>query len=284
MQSKQEFRSYSLIILGTFLVGLAFNIFLLPASITAGGVAGISIILNKLNGWSPAVVQWAINIPTFVLGYFLLGKDFSIRTFVGTTLLPTFIWLTSYLPFSVEDPLLASIYGGILSGIGIGLVFRGKGSTGGTTIFGQLIKKYTRLSSGYSQFLIDGCIVIVAMFVFDFERALYGMIAMFIIGKSIDVVQLRSSTSKLVLIVTENEQKITDLIRNEIDRGFTKVWSEGGYSNQKKALLFSVVEQSEAVYLKELIQRSDNSSFVIFLNASDIIGRGFSLPRDFPRS
>lgn len=282
MNTQKELRSYSLIVLGTLMVGLAFNIFLLPARLAAGGISGISTILYSLYEWNPAIVQWSINIPIFFLGFFLLGKEFSIKTFVGTTLLPFFIWITSSLPFTVEDPMLASIYGGILIGTGLGLVFRGNGSTGGTTIIGQLIKKYTGLSSGFAQLIIDGCVVILAIFAFDLELALYAMISIFISSKVIDFIQLHSSSSKLVLIVTENEQQVTDLIRNEINRGFTRVWSEGGFSNRRKALLFSVVEQSEAVYLKELISH-DTESFVIFLNASDIVGRGFSLPKDYQR-
>ena len=274
----KELRSYSLIIIGTLILGISYNAFLLPARLAAGGVVGISTILYELYGWTPSLVQISLNLPLFVAGYFLLGKSFSVKTLVGTTLLPLFIALTSKLPAGVEDPMLASIYGGILTGLGLGLVFRGNGSTGGTTIIGQLLKKYFHFSSGFAQILIDATIVIWAMFVFNLELALYAMIAIFITGKVIDLVQLRTSTSKLVLIVTDNEEAVKKLIHDEIDRGMTKLWSEGGYSKQQKALLFTVVEQAEAVYLKELLQQ-ETDSFVIFLNASDILGRGFSMPR-----
>lgn len=279
MSFSKELRSYSLIALGALLVSVSYNVFLLPARLAAGGVVGISTLLYDLYQWTPAIVQWCINIPVFILGYFLLGRDFSIKTLVGTILLPFFIWVTSNLSYGVQDPMLAAIYGGIMTGVGLGLVFRGNGSTGGTTIIGQLIKKYTGLSSGYAQMIIDAMIVVAAMFIFDLELALYAMITIYICSKVIDFVQLHSSSSKLVLIITEQDEQVTHLIKNEIDRGFTKVWSEGGYSRNKKALLFSVVEQSEAVYLKELIQSQATESFVIFLNASDIIGKGFSLPR-----
>lgn len=274
----KELRSYSLIIIGTLILGISYNAFLLPARLAAGGVVGISTILYELYGWTPSLVQISLNLPLFVAGYFLLGKSFSVKTLVGTTLLPLFIALTSKLPAGVEDPMLASIYGGILTGLGLGLVFRGNGSTGGTTIIGQLLKKYFHFSSGFAQILIDATIVIWAMFVFNLELALYAMIAIFITGKVIDLVQLRTSTSKLVLIVTDQEEAVKKLIHDEIDRGMTKLWSEGGYSKQQKALLFTVVEQAEAVYLKELLQQ-ETDSFVIFLNASDILGRGFSMPR-----
>ncbi|RUS57122.1 membrane protein [Kurthia sp. 3B1D] len=274
----KELRSYSLIIIGTLILGISYNAFLLPAKLAAGGVVGISTILHELYGWTPSLVQISMNLPLFILGYFLLGKSFSVKTLIGTTLLPLFIALTSKLPAGVEDPMLASIYGGILTGLGLGLVFRGNGSTGGTTIIGQLLKKYFHFSSGFAQILIDATIVIWAMFVFNLELALYAMIAIFITGKVIDLVQLRTSTSKLVLIVTDQEEAVKKLIHDEIDRGMTKLWSEGGYSKQQKALLFTVVEQAEAVYLKELLQQ-ETDSFVIFLNASDILGRGFSMPR-----
>lgn len=280
---KKEVRSYFLMLVGTFILGISFNAFLLPAKLAAGGVVGISTILHELYNWNPTIVQLSINIPLFFIGYALLGKNFSVKTLVGTIMLPLFIAFTAHLPFAVHDPMLASIYGGMLTGLGLGLVFRANGSTGGTTIIGQLLKKYFRFSSGFSQLLIDAVVVILAMFVFNLELALYAMIAIFITSKVIDVVQLRTSTSKLVLIVTDHEEAIRDLIHTEINRGFTKLWSEGGYSREKKALLFSVLEQSEAVYLKELLQTHESDSFVIFLNASDIMGRGFTLPKDYEK-
>ncbi|GEK34969.1 YitT family protein [Kurthia sibirica] len=279
----KELRSYLLMVVGTLILGIAFNAFLLPAKLAAGGIVGVSTILFELYGWNPTVVQLTINIPLFIVGYTLLGKSFSSKTLVGTIMLPLFILATSKLPFEVHDPMLASIYGGILTGIGLGLVFRANGSTGGTTIIGQLLKKYFRLSSGYAQLIIDAVVVFAAMFVFNLELALYAMIAIFITSKVIDLVQLRTSSSKLVLIVTDHEEDIRTLIHEEINRGFTKIWSEGGYSRERKALLFSVLEQAEAVYLKELLQSHESESFVIFLNASDIMGRGFTLPKDFKK-
>lgn len=280
---KKELRSYVLILTGILVLGFSFNTFLLPAKLAAGGVVGVSTIFYELYGWNPTIVQLIINIPLFLVGYLLLGKSFSIKTLVGTIMLPLFIALTSTLPFAVEDPMLASIYGGILTGVGLGLVFRGNGSTGGTTIIGQLLKKYFHFSSGFAQLLIDAAVVIVAMVVFNLELALYAMIAIFITSKVIDLVQLRTSTSKMVLIITDQEERVKQLIHQEINRGLTKIWSEGGYSKQPKALLFSVLEQSEAVYLKQLLQNEDTDAFIIFLNASDIIGRGFSLPKDYKK-
>ncbi|MCG7344579.1 YitT family protein [Sporosarcina sp. ACRSL] len=276
IQKKPVVFDYIQIIFGAALVGLAYNIFFLPARIAAGGISGVSTILYELFGYSPAYVQWLINIPLILLGLLLVGKEFSAKTIVGTFFVPFVIYLTSGLQLSVDNPFLSSIYGGIMLGIGLGIVYRGNGSTGGTALIAQLLKKYTRISSGFSQLIVDGIVVVTSAFVFNFELALYALMSIYVTSKVIDFVQLQTSPTKLVLIITEHEEKIQSIIQNEIDRGLTKVQSTGGYSNNEKTMILCVVEQSEAVYLKKLLQAAEPSSFVIFLNASEILGLGFS--------
>ena len=267
---------YIQIILGAALVGLAFNIFFLPARLAAGGVSGISTIVYELFLFNPAYVQWLINIPLLILGVVLVGKEFSLKTLVGTFFVPFVIWLTADIKLSVDNPLLSAIYGGVMLGVGLGIVYRGNGSTGGTALIAQLVKKFTGLSSGFSQLLVDGLVVLTSAFVFNFELALYAMIAIYVTSKVIDFVQLQTSPTKLVMIITDKEEEVQAIIKNEMDRGLTKVKSIGGYSNEEKTMILCVVEQSEAIYLKKLLQTLEPSSFVIFLNASEILGRGFS--------
>lgn len=277
----QKFRKtvlfeYIQIILGAALVGLAFNIFLLPSRLAAGGVSGISTILYELFQFNPAYVQWLINIPLLILGVLLVGKEFSLKTLVGTFTVPFVIWLTTDIKLAVDNPLLSAIYGGIMLGVGLGIVYRANGSTGGTALIAQLVKKYTGLSSGFSQLLVDGLVVVTSAFVFNFELALYAMIAIYVTSKVIDFVQLQTSPTKLVLIITDKEEKVQAIIKNDINRGLTKIKTIGGYSNNEKTMILCVVEQSEAVYFKKLLQTQEPTSFVIFLNASEILGRGFS--------
>jgi uncharacterized membrane-anchored protein YitT (DUF2179 family) len=267
---------YIQIIFGAALVGLAFTIFLLPSRLAAGGVSGISTILFELFQFNPAYVQWLINIPLLILGVVLVGKEFSMKTLVGTIFVPFVIWLTMDVKLSVENPLLSAIYGGIMLGVGLGIVYRANGSTGGTALIAQLVKKYTGLSSGFSQLLVDGLVVVASAFVFNFELALFAMIAIYVTSKVIDFVQLQTSPTKLVLIITDKEEKVQSIINNDINRGLTKIKTIGGYSNQEKTMILCVVEQSEAVYFKKLLQTQEPTSFVIFLNASEILGRGFS--------
>ncbi|HLR24075.1 MAG TPA: YitT family protein [Pseudogracilibacillus sp.] len=276
---KIVFKEYMFMIIGSTLVGLAFNIFLLPARLAAGGVSGLSTILFELYQWNPAYVQWLFNIPIFIIGLMTLGLHFSLKSIVGTIFVPLVIWLTADIPFAIENPLLAAIYGGIMLGVGLGIVYRGGGSTGGLATVGQMIKKYSGLSSGYSQLIADGLVVIASAFVFNLELALFAMIAIYVSSKVIDFVQLKTTLSKLMLIITDKEDKIQPIISNEIDRGLTKVRTVGGYSNAEKSMLLCVAEQREAIYLKKVLQETDPSAFVIFLNASEVLGRGFSLSK-----
>ena len=267
---------YIQIIVGAALVGLAFNIFLLPARLAAGGVSGISTILFELFQFNPAYVQWLINIPLLIVGIVFIGREFSVKTLVGTLFVPFTIWITQGLDLSVDNPLLSAIYGGIMLGVGLGIVYRGNGSTGGTALIAQVVKKFTGLSSGFSQLLVDGLVVATSAFVFNFELALYALMSIYVTSKVIDFVQLQTSPTKLILIITDKEEKIQSIIKNEINRGLTKVKTLGGYSNEEKTMILCVVEQSEAIYFKKLLQEVEPDSFVIFVNASEILGRGFS--------
>ena len=267
---------YIQIIVGATLVGLAFNIFLLPSRLAAGGISGISTILYELFQFNPAYVQWIINIPLLIVGIIFIGREFSSKTLVGTLFVPLVIWLTAGMKLSVENPLLSAIYGGIMIGVGLGIVYRGNGSTGGTALIAQVLKKYTGLSSGFSQLIVDGFVVAASAFVFSFELALYAMMSIYVTSKVIDFVQLQTSPTKLILIITDKEEKIQSLIKDEINRGLTKIKTLGGYSNEEKTMILCVVEQAEAIYFKKLLQETEPNSFVIFINASEILGRGFS--------
>ncbi|WP_373893505.1 YitT family protein [Virgibacillus natechei] len=270
---------YLQVIIGATLVGLAYNLFLLPSRLAAGGISGVSTILFELYELSPAYTQFLINIPIFIIGWIAMGKNFSWKTLVGTFWVPFIIGLTANFPYTVDNPLLGAIYGGIILGAGLGIVYKGNGSTGGTAAIAQIVKKFTGLSSGYSQLIVDGFVVISSIIVFNLELTLFALMCIYITSKTIDIVQLRTSASKLILIITEEEEKIQALIRDRIDRGLTKVRSVGGYSNEDKTMILCVTEQQEAVQLKKILQKEEPSSFVIYINASEIQGRGFSLDK-----
>ncbi len=266
---------YIYVLLGSALVALAFNLFLLPNQIASGGVSGISIILDTLLGWEPAYVQWGLNIPLFIAGVVLLGKHFGTKTLVGTIFLPLAVFLTREFQPVTLDPLLGALFGGIGVGLGLGIVFRGKASTGGTDLAAQIFTKYTGFSLGRSVALIDGLIVLTAAIVFDIERGLYALIALFVTSKTIDFVQVGLGNSKMAIIITNQEEKVRKGILHEIDRGVTRLSAFGGYTDDERPILMCVVDQTEFTKLKQLVKSLDSSAFVVVMDASEVLGEGF---------
>jgi uncharacterized membrane-anchored protein YitT (DUF2179 family) len=266
---------YVYILIGSAIVAVAFNVFLLPNRVASGGVSGISTIAYSVFGWQPAYVQWSLNIPLFIAGVVLLGRQFGVKTLVGTLFLPFVVYLTKDVEPATHDPLLGSLFGGIGVGLGLGIVFRGKASTGGTDLAAQIIHKYTGLSLGMCVILIDGLIVLTAAFVFAIEQALYALIALYVTSKTIDLVQIGLGYSKMAIIITNEEEKVRHAILHEIDRGVTKLSGYGGYTDHERPVLMCVVQQSEFTKLKQLVKRIDPSAFVIVMDAAEVLGEGF---------
>lgn len=266
---------YISILIGSAIVAIAFNVFLLPNEVASGGVSGISTILKGLFGWTPAFVQWAFNIPLFIAGIILLGKNFGIKTAVGTIFLPFVVYLTANWEPWTLNPLLGAIFGGIGVGTGIGIVFRGQASTGGTDLAAQIITKYTGFTLGTSVALIDGMIVLAAAIVFDIEKGLYALIGLYLTTKTIDLVQIGFGRSKLVYIITNKQVEMRDAIYEEIDRGVTKLTATGGYTETEKPIIMVVVHQTEFTRLKQLVKTVDSSAFVIVSDAAEVLGEGF---------
>lgn len=266
---------YLYVLAGAALVAIAFNVFLLPNRVASGGVSGISTILDATLGWEPAYVQWAFNIPLFIMGVILLGKQFGAKTLAGTVFLPFVVFLTKEWEPWTSDPLLASIFGGIGVGLGIGVVFRGKASTGGTDLAAQIIHKYTHLSLGKCVAAIDGLIVLTAAVVFDIERGLYALLSLYVTSKTIDLVQIGLGRSKMSMIITNKQEEVREAILNKIDRGVTKLSAYGGYTDSERPILICVVDQTEFTKLKQLVKTIDPTAFVIVMDAAEVLGEGF---------
>lgn len=269
------FLDYFSIIVGSAIVAISFNVLLLPNEVASGGVSGISTILKSVLGWKPAFVQWAFNIPLFIAGLILLGRNFGIKTAVGTVFLPLVVFLTeAWEPWTL-NPLLGALIGGIMVGLGLGIVFRGKASTGGTDLAAQIITKFTGMTLGTSVALIDGMIVLAAAIVFDIEKGLYALIGLYVTSKTIDLVQVGFGRSKLVYIITAKQIEMRDAIYEEIDRGVTKLPATGGYTEVERPIIMVVVHQTEFTRLKQLVKSVDPSAFVIVSDAAEVLGEGF---------
>lgn len=266
---------YIYVVVGSAIVALAFNLFLLPNRIASGGVSGISTILDAVLGWEPAFVQLALNVPLFFAGIILLGRAFGLKSLVGTLLLPWVVYLSKDMAPATTDPLLAALFGGIGVGLGLGIVFRGKASTGGVDLAAQIVNKYTGLSLGTCVAMIDGMIVLTAALVFDIELGLYALIALFVTSKTIDLIQVGFGYSKMAIIITNKENEVRQAIFTEVNRGVTRLSAFGGYTDDERSILMCVVQQSEFTKLKQTVKHVDPSAFVIVTNAAEVLGEGF---------
>ncbi|WP_091495043.1 YitT family protein [Amphibacillus marinus] len=269
------FFEYMSVILGTFFIATGFNLFLLPNQIAPGGVAGISTILLHLFGWEPYIVQWAINIPLFMLGTLILGRKFGLKTLVGTIFVPLFVSLTNGISPATSEPLLGAIFGCMACGLGIGIVFRGKGSTGGMDLAAQILHKFTHIPFNLCIPLLDGVIVLTAMLVFSIEQGLYALIGLFVTSRTIDLVQVGFNSSKNIMVITEYVEEVRTALLSEVDRGVTVWHAEGGYTKQVKKMVMCVVNQREFARARQLIKRIDPNAFIVVMNASEVIGEGF---------
>ncbi|WP_079710822.1 YitT family protein [Paraliobacillus ryukyuensis] len=266
---------YSFVIIGSFFVAIGFNLFLLPNNVASGGVSGISTITKAVFDWEPSIVQWLLNIPLFIAGLLILGRNFGAKTLIGTVILPFFVFLTSDMEPATLDPLLGAIFGGMSVGVGIGIVFRGKASTGGIDLAAQLLHKYIPLPLGICVALFDGMIVLTATLVFSVEQGLYALIGLFVTSRTIDFVQVGFNRSKNVMIITEHVEQVRQVILDDVDRGVT-VWDgQGGYTNESRKIIMCVIAQNEFNKVTQMVKRIDPGAFIVTMNASEVLGEGF---------
>ncbi len=250
----------------------------MPNQIASGGVSGISTILKSVLGLEPAYVQWAFNIPLFIAGVVLLGKQFGVKTLAGTVFLPFVVFLTRNWEPWTHDALLGALFGGIGVGLGLGIVFRGNASTGGTDLAAQIINKYTGFTLGRCVVMIDGLIVLTAAIVFDIEKGLYALIGLYVTSKTIDLVQVGFGRSKMAMIITNKQEEVRAGILHKIDRGVTKLSAYGGFTEHERPVLMCVVDQTEFTKLKQLVKTLDPSAFVVVMDAAEVLGEGFKRP------
>lgn len=267
-----------LVLSGSAIVAIAFNLFLLPNAIASGGLSGFATIVYQVFGLAPHITLYALNIPLFLLGMLLLGGfRYGGMTLIGTLFLPFVVFLTqNWTPLTTE-PLLAAIFGGVGVGTGLGLVFRSGASTGGTDLAAQIIHKYTGVSLGSGVFIMDGLIVAMAAIAFSFEFALFALIGLFITGKTIDIVQTGFGYDKIAFIITEEQGKIKEAILNDVDRGVTKLQAFGGYTEDERPVLMCVVNRNEIPLLRQVVQNIDRDAFIVVSNATEVLGRGFKM-------
>lgn len=263
------------VIIGSFILALSFNLFLLPNGIASGGVSGISILVERQLQIPPAVTQWALNIPLFIAAIWLLGKKFGAKSILGSTVFPLFVLLTSHFPAPTDNPILASIYGGIGVGIGLAIVYRGGGSTGGLDLASQMLHRLTGIPYNLAVVCFDGAVIIAAAIIISPELSLYALISLFVTSKSIDFVQNGLQLSKVAFIISEQTEQLEQAILQDLNRGLTKLEGTGGYTGNPRNVIMVVVAQNEVSKLKRTVAKLDPTAFIIISNTGEVLGEGF---------
>lgn len=263
------------IIFGAILMGVGIEEFLVPNKILDGGIVGISIILSHLTGIKLGIFIFILNIPFFFIGYKQIGKTFALSTLLGIAVLSITTTLLHNVPVFTEDLLLATVFGGIVLGIGVGIVIRYGGSLDGTEIMAILLNKRLPFSVGEIIMFFNIFIFGVAGFVFGWDRAMYSLLAYYIAFKTIDIVIAGLDESKSAWIISEKHQVLGDAILARLGRGVTYLNGEGAYTGDDKKVIFCVITRLEEAKLKEIVEELDPSAFLAVANISEVRGGRF---------
>ncbi len=275
-EKKQLIVDYLGITLGSALTALGLTIFLIPNKIAAGGISGFATILYHLFDLPVGMMFLILNTPLFIAGVKILGLSFGTRTIYGMVSLAIFIDLFQpIVPVVTYDLLLAAIYGGVLGGLGLGLVFLSKGTTGGTDMIARLVNHFTGFSIGQGLLLADGLVVLLAGIFFNPEVALYATLTIFINSKTIDLVQEGIDFKKAAFIISQKSEEIKKGIISDLDRGVTVLKGYGGYTGEDKEVLFCIITRSEISRLKRLVYFVDRKAFITITNVHEVLGEGF---------
>ena len=273
---------YLMIIVGTGLMSLAINSVFDAAGMVTGGFSGIAIIIkawtkNLIEGGIPLwVTNCVLNLPLFVIAWKVRGFSFIKRAILGEISLSVWLAIQPVWNLAGNDLLLSALYGGVIQGVGIGLVFLGGGTTGGTDMMAAIIQKFLKhYSIAQIMQVIDAMVVLVGMYVFGVHKALYAIIAVYLVTKVSDGLIEGLKFSKAAYIITGKPKEISDMIINDLDRGVTGINARGMYSGQDKLMLFCVVNKKEIIMLNEKVDEIDPDAFVIVTDARDVHGEGF---------
>ena len=265
--------------IGSAVFALGFALFLIPNEINTGGISGLAMILRELLGFgSVGILTLLMNIPLFLIGGLKIGRRFFAGSLVGMVVSSVLMDVFSVLSFQTPDPLLGGLYGGVICGTGLGLVFLAGASTGGSDIVVRLVKKkYRNLPIGRISIMFDAMVVLLTGVVFrDISKALYSGVVVFVCGQVIDAMVYRFDYSRVTLIVSREHEAIARAIGEKLDRGATYLHGAGSYSGQNMEIVLTVVRKGQLAELKELVMDIDKSAFVIVQEAHQVLGDGFS--------
>ena len=268
--------AYAQIFIGSVIGAAAYPTFLIPNNIAPGGLTGVATILNYLAGWPVGITALVLNIPLFLIGYRTMGKVFAFRSLVATALFTILIDILPLKPVS-EDPLLGTLFGGVVLGIGLGLILRGGATTGGSDMIARMVhRRFSFITVGMFLFALDFLVVLAAAIFIGGSEALYAMIDIYVCGRVIDAVMVGFGGNKACFVMTDAWQKITGRVLNEIERGCTLLEARGAYSGTSRPVVMCVMSRQEMTALKRIVQEEDEKAFMFITEAHEALGEGFS--------
>lgn len=266
-------------IIGTFLYSFAVQVFIAPNALAAGGVTGIATTVNYLVPAIPSgILIFAINIPLFIISWIVFGKQFILRTIIATAINSVFVdIIPTFVPSYGGEKLLCAIFGGLLCGIGLGIVFRHGATTGGMDIATRLVRlKLPHISTGTMTLLLDLCVVLFAGLCYrSVDSILYSVIVIFMSGKAMDSVIAGMGHGRMLMIVSDHPKEITADITKETGRGVSLLPVEGGFTGEEKKMLLCVVRAHEVAKIRKIVKRYDEKPFIIITESGEVLGLGF---------
>lgn len=269
------------IFLGSFINAVAINMFIIPNKFLSGGVAGLAIIIHYITSISSGFIMFILNIPIFILGMKEADKEFMILSLIGMFSLSLFLILTSNMNLfgnASHDPLLSSIYAGVIGGLGVGLVFKNRASLGGTDIIAVVLKKKSGISIATISFTLNALVVLSGAFISGIEVVLYTLISMYISSVVMGRVIEGFDRKRLLLIVTSKEKEVSEYILKNLGRGVTFLYGEGAYTGERKKILYCIVTLNQLTRMKKIVEDIDPSAFMSILDAAEVHGKGFKKP------
>ncbi|MBU8879080.1 YitT family protein [Bacillus sp. FJAT-29790] len=276
-----KFKNTFFIIFGAAIFSFGLVHFNMQNNLSEGGFTGITLLLYFLFKWDPSYTNLLLNIPLFIIGWKLLGKNAFLYTLIGTVSVSVFLWIFQrnqiYMPLN-EDLTLASLFAGVSIGIGLGIIFRYGGTTGGVDIIARLAQKYAGVSMGKTMFLFDASVITVSLiFYLSYKEAMYTLVAVFVGARVIDFMQEGAYAARGAMIISELNEEIATKIMNEMDRGVTVLKGHGSFTKKEREVLYCVVGKNEIVRLKNVITSVDPHAFVSVSVVHDVLGEGFTL-------
>lgn len=272
---KDRLLRYTQFLLGVFIVAVAYNVLVLPCSIVYG-MGGVGVILNKLIAIDPAIVILIGDLFLLILSYILLGKEKTRGSVIGSLLYPLFVKLTEnfsqFIDLGNTDILLLVLFGAVITGCGLGLIFKSGFTTGGTDILNQIVSKYFKMSLGNSMLFTDGLIIVCGLFVFGWEKLMYSMVSLYIISIMTDKVVLGISQSKAFYIITDHETAVKKFITEHLSHGVTVLQARGGYTGNNKKVIMCIIPTKEYFLVKEGIHEIDSKAFFVVTDAYEVSG------------